>query len=428
MSLDHSDFEEMCHAVLEGTANEAQIAHFQRCLHEDATLREEYLVQMRLHALLSWQHGRVSVAVKPAKVMRWASWRPALAMAAAVALLAGLATWYGMTPSHDAVALQIVEADATPFVKGQRVSLHELKMESGTLHFQLDSGVLVEATGPVEMKLLNAMHLRLLRGNVTVDVGDRGKGFVVDTPQAHVVDLGTRFGVDASDSAHTDVVVFQGKVEVFEPQKGGQASPQIASLVEGEAVQVSNGGAKKRVTCVFTKGESGNWSRKPPEGALITDVHDSSEGAGSNHFYRVGVGALTTGTSLRQVHPLSWTTLDGSPFPEWLEGCDWVETGGDEEANVYLQVTLARPAMLYVLRDSRQALPSWMRDNFIDTGTPLLMERSTSRASGETKSPQTFTVWSMKISQAGTVTLGPTFDSGQPTKGRRYRVAAKAFP
>ncbi|CAN5660281.1 hypothetical protein BH11VER1_BH11VER1_36580 [soil metagenome] len=428
MSLDPIDFEKLCHAVLEGAASEAQIAQFQRCLHEDATLREEYLVQMRLHALLSWQHGRASVAVKPAKVMRWASWRPALAMAAAAALLAGLAAWYGMTSSHDGVLLEIVKAETVPYVKGQRVSLHELRMESGILHFQLDSGVLVEATGPVEMQFVDAMHIRLMSGQVTADVGERGKGFVIDTPQAHVVDLGTRFGVDASDASHTDVVVFKGKVEIFEPLRGEQSSPQIASLVEGEALQVSAGGAKKRVSCVFNKGESGNWSRKPPPGALITDVHDSLEGGGSNHFYRVGVGALTAGSSLRQTHPLSWTTLDGSPLPEWLEGCDWVETGADEGVELDLQVTLARPAMLYVLRDSRQALPSWIRDNFIDTGTRLLMKRSSTRASGETKSPQLFTVWSMKVSQAGTVTLGPTIDSGQPTKGRRYRVAAKSLP
>ena len=218
------------------------------------------------------------------------------------------------------------------------------------------------------------------------------------------------------------------RVAHFEPQHGGRPSPQIASLVEGEAVQVSSKGAKKRVTCVFTTGDSGDWSRKPPLGALITDVHDSTEEAGSNHFYRVGVGSLTTGTSLRQTNPLSWRTLDGSPLPDWLEGGDWAETGSDEDADVDLQVTLARPAVLFVLQDVRRAPPAWLRDRFTDTGTRLLLERSSAKASGEGKSPQPFTVWSMKVSQPGTVTLGPSFDPGQAAKGRRYRVAAKAFP
>ena len=431
MSIPNAEFQALVMAVQDKAATVAQEQRLAELLRAEPMLRAEYVRQMRLDALLRFTAGAAAKTNVPRVPERKIIPFPLARIAAIAALLMIAAMVAALSWPQRGIEVEVLAARGgaeANFSSGSRERRENLKLARGELQVRLASGVVLDVAGPVEMGLVDAMHVRVLSGRVTADVGERGKGFVIDTPQARVVDLGTRFGVDASDATHTDVVVFQGKVNVFEPQHGGRPSPQIASLVEGEAVQVSNRGAKKRVICVFTTGDSGDWSRKPPPGALITDVHDSTEEAGSNHFYRVGVGSLTAGTSLRQSNPLSWRTLDGSPLPEWLKGGDWVETGGDEDAEVDLQVTLARPAMLYVLQDVRRPLPAWLREKFTDTGTRLLMERSSLRASGEAKSPQPFTVWSMKVSQPDTVTLGPSFVLGQAAKGRRYRVAAKALP
>ena len=42
----------------------------------------------------------------------------------------------------------------------------------------------------------------------------RGRGFVVETPQGQVTDLGTEFGVDVAGDSNTDVVVFEGAVNL----------------------------------------------------------------------------------------------------------------------------------------------------------------------------------------------------------------------
>jgi ferric-dicitrate binding protein FerR (iron transport regulator) len=42
------------------------------------------------------------------------------------------------------------------------------------------------------------MRLHLSQGRVDVDVGEEGVGFTVVTPVGEVVDLGTRFAVNAS--------------------------------------------------------------------------------------------------------------------------------------------------------------------------------------------------------------------------------------
>ncbi len=431
MSVPDSEFQALVIAVQDKMATAVQEQRLADLLRANPLLRTEYVRQMRLDALLRFTAGAAVKTNAPRVPERKIIPFPLVRIAAIAAFLMLAAMLTALWWPQRGIEVEVLAASGgaeAKFSPGSRVRRENVKLSRGELQVRLASGVVLDLTGPVEVGLVDSMHVRVLSGRVTADVGERGKGFVIDTPQARVVDLGTRFGVDASDATHTDVVVFQGKVDVFQPQHGGRPSPQIASLVEGEAVQVSNRGAKQRVTSVFTVGDSGDWSRKPPLGALITDVHDSTEEAGSNHFYRVGVGLLTAGTSLRQTNPLSWRTLDGSPFPEWLKGGDWVETGGDDAADVDLQVTLARPAMLYVLQDARRPLPVWLREKFTDTGTRLLMDRSSLRASGEAKSPQPFTVWSMKVSQPGTVTLGPSFDPGQATKGRRYRVAAKALP
>lgn len=432
MSVPDSEFQALVMAVQDKTATAAQEQRLAELLRAEPLLRAEYVRQMRLNALLRFTAGAAVNTTAPRVPERKIIPFPLARIAAIAALLLIAAMVAALWWPQRGIEVEVLAASGgaeANFFPGSRARRENLKLVRGELQVRLASGVVLDVAGPVEMGLVDAMHVRVLSGRVTADVGDRGKGFVIDTPQARVVDLGTRFGVDASYAAHTDVVVFQGKVDVFEPQHGGQPSPQIASLKEGEAVQVSADGGRKRVVCVFTTGDSGDWSRRPQTGALITGIDDSTAGARSNRFYRVGVGTLTAGTSLRQTHPLSWTTLDGSPLPDWLEGGDWVETGASEDETAReLRVTLARPAMLFVLQDVRRAPPAWLREKFTDTGMRLLLERSSSKASGEAKSPQPFTVWSMKVSQPGTVTLGPSFDPGQAAKGRRYRVAAKALP
>lgn len=46
----------------------------------------------------------------------------------------------------------------------------------------------------------------------------------------------------------------------------------------------------------------------------------------------------------------------------------------DEVVPLEIRVKLSRPAMLYIFQDARRPPPSWLRENFTDTGTRLLLE------------------------------------------------------
>ena len=61
MNHDGPTFEQLCHAVLEGSADESDLELFRERLHSSAADREAYHQQVLIHALLIWQNGRAGV-------------------------------------------------------------------------------------------------------------------------------------------------------------------------------------------------------------------------------------------------------------------------------------------------------------------------------------------------------------------------------
>ena len=61
MNHDGPTFEQLCHAVLEGSADESDLELFRERLHRSAADREAYHQQVLIHALLIWQNGRAGV-------------------------------------------------------------------------------------------------------------------------------------------------------------------------------------------------------------------------------------------------------------------------------------------------------------------------------------------------------------------------------
>ena len=117
---------------------------------------------------------------------------------------------------------------------GQRLGRHTIFMNSGVLRLQFDSGVEVTVQGPAKYELLDPALTKLSSGLLTANVPPGAEGFRVDTPTAEVTDLGTSFGVRLDSNGTSHVSVFDGEVEVEEPDSG-----QRKLLKEGEAVLVT---------------------------------------------------------------------------------------------------------------------------------------------------------------------------------------------
>ena len=440
MSPDQNEFEGLCHAVLEGAASDAQRGRLRELLHADAGLRAEFQTQLRLHALLSWQHGRgTDVPAEPVmksvpqKVTRWRAWRPALAAAAAVVLLA--AGWV-LQSFRSGVALEILTADSVPFAAGQRVSLHRLKLDSGAMKFRLESGALVEVDGPADIELLSAMHLRVFNGNVTTDVGDKARGFVIETANARVVDLGTRFGVAVGQAGDTDVVVFEGKVDVFDPARKSSGQPPLASLTEGDAVRMNTARIPERIGSVPVRADSRAVAAQSGP-RIVTAVTDNLIEKGFNRYYGVAAGAMQDNArSYTTMTRARWHAVAGAEFPEELRGADVVATFHDDrhDRDLHIRLEVGAPCSVYVLLDVRGPVPDWVQAGYRDTGIRLRSGPWNPVAIVRDVAPDsnghlyvTCAVWRKDVPAAGIVELGPPYAQGQPANRAMYGIAVQAL-
>jgi hypothetical protein len=162
MKNDHPTFEQLCHAVLEGSASEAELEQFRERLHSNEADREAYYQQAQIHALLIWKNGRAAVPEslvlapmdysKKTNIIPFPIRRAVLAAAAAVALLLGLA--FLLMPDRDhqvlslavqkGVSVDILASSGSPYQVGQRVILERLEMQTGSLRFRISSGAVLD--------------------------------------------------------------------------------------------------------------------------------------------------------------------------------------------------------------------------------------------------------------------------------------------
>ena len=111
----------------------------------------------------------------------------------------------------------------------------------------------IHIQGPAHLELFGTSRAVLHEGRIKVRITDpRGHGFVVETPQGKVTDLGTEFGVDVAKGENTGVVVFEGSVDLAVPGDGDKGV-QVQRLVQGEGLNASAGRTDRIMTIVTGK-------------------------------------------------------------------------------------------------------------------------------------------------------------------------------
>ncbi|MCG8400533.1 MAG: FecR domain-containing protein, partial [Firmicutes bacterium] len=88
-------------------------------------------------------------------------------------------------------------------------------LTQGFAQLETDRGAIVVLEAPCEIELLGENRVKLSRGKLVGECSTlASKGFTVDTPNARIVDLGTEFGVQVSESGVTECHVIEGAVDV----------------------------------------------------------------------------------------------------------------------------------------------------------------------------------------------------------------------
>lgn len=469
-----AELERLVSAALDAAPNPAEDAadsgRLQALLSDDPAALEAYLDQMQAHALLQWRHGlaRPQSAAEIANETASSVPRPQIgtpprprisergrllaASAAVLALAAAFLVWVGSalnpTPggAGGSASVKILGevADAQgvtwgagqePLAAGDPVRPGTIAIESGVLHLKLASDVRVAASGPARFDLVSAMRLRAGGGRITARVGPAGKGFTVESPTADVVDLGTEFGVQVDDRRRTDVVVFEGEVDLHRreaprlPGAARTAPPAATRMRKGEGLHVGADGGLARLWTVAGALGGADWAvgAERPAGGVVESVRDDLRDPGSQKYYRIVPGGLQEDAPAYVDRAYQWNGVDASGIPPELRGAELVMTFNDDKKTDDFQLTLvlARPAALYVFLRDEGLPPDWLLRDFdrtplrigMDEGPPDRSDLRYGVGPGK-KVDVHFTVWKREVRTPGPATLG-----GNARRQSMYGVA-----
>lgn len=310
-----------------------------------------------------------------------------------------------------------------------------LHFDHGEVEVVFDIGVDVVIRGPAmfEVRAIDQAFSRL--GKITARVGKTGEGFVLETPAAKVVDLGTEFGVEVTATGSTDVAVFHGLVDLSVTGRE-QGVSKKQRLRQGEAIRVDMNGSLDRLMMIPSDrfpsraGAVGGAGSAMP---VIVDVRDNGD-ADMKKFYRIVRTGLHEDSLAFVDRNHQWNGIDATGIPDVLRGIEYVMPYNDDKfvERLELSVELGAPAMLYVFMSDNVPAPDWLTKDFIDTGIDIGLDEARTRYKpkhltehGPGRSIDTvFSVWRREVADASTVTLGPI----QTQRGRdgfnMYGIAA----
>lgn len=324
-------------------------------------------------------------------------------------------------------------------VKAPNPDAPSVHILSGTTKLLLPKIGYVLVDGPAEFDMLDPMRARLNRGRIKVHVTEEsGHGFVVETPDGEVTDLGTTFGLDVADGQRTGLVVFDGIVDL---RVGEQKSlNQIPSqrFIGGEAVVFDRAGQIDRITSITTgstatfvrHGEVGDTSAIP----IIVNVSDNLRSSQTKRFYEIVPGGFREDAVCYVDRKHEWNGITKAGLPSCLIGADYVKTFNENklEERMEVNVTLSRPAKLFVLLDNRLPPPAWLKATFRETRDVVgsdIGPYPSSRKKKIGKGPgvsvdERFSVWELIVDQPGTVRLGPNSEYFVTHITSMYGIAA----
>jgi hypothetical protein len=390
--------------------------------------------------------GRAPAVEPPHRVRHMFAW----ALVAAILLSCGVVGWQTLrhtTAGKNPRAIaEIVEdepvdwtGDSTALCGDGQIVPGRLRMNSGAMTIKFHSGTTLSAKGPAAMQIDSDMLVHVGTGQVTTHVADGIKGFTVRTPEVKVIDQGTEFGVAARVGNSSDVIVFQGAVDLL---ASGDGSGSLKRLIAGEAARIDRRGTMDRIMQVGRDVEGGWWTSEHPgpSESVIKEVRDNilSKDQSKYYCYQITVHGLREDAPAYTDQPHEWNGVTSAGMPSFLLGADYVKTFNDYR---YLQdfqatVELSRPANLYVFADDRVPPPKWLKDQFEDTGEKIGLDEGywweiPDHANGVgagNSIDNVFSVWRRRCPEATSVTLGDVGPWGSEGEQGRAMYGIAATP
>jgi len=228
----------------EGLADESQRERFKTLLRSDRSFQSAYVQYVQMHLNLKRALGGIPAAaqtpaLRPVEIVRPPDhWRrfAILGGSFAAALVALAVLTRLVAPYSDGPIATLTQSREciweVPLMQGAELGREKLVLTAGVAQLTFRGGAIMLVEAPAEIEPVNARSAYLHSGRVVVRAPNGSENFVVDSPRARVLDLGTEFGVGVSSGGETLVQVFEGAVVAdFEAARGKQRR-----LVAGDAV------------------------------------------------------------------------------------------------------------------------------------------------------------------------------------------------
>ena len=443
----------LIHGYLDGQLSDEQVRELNDWIKEDPRHAQQFASCALLHDRLHDQYRSRSVLegnglvldVPKSRHRRQRRW--GLAAAILIGLVLSVLGWRIARHGQGGEVASLVETrdvvwgvGQSPIAVGTRLGPRDIRCSSGTLKLVFDSGAEVSLEGPADLRILSGMRILAVRGRLTAHVDGRAKGFAIETPNTLVVDQGTEFGVEINASGQTDVVVFQGLVDLAHSEPADRPAP-IKRLGQGEGMRVGSSGALSRIVSIERRPGDDEWATGPSSDhdAVIRSVRDNIRGLGSSKYYQIVRRGLDDDAPAYVDRTHQWNGLDRGGLPEFLRGADYIMTFNEDKWIKDLSVTveLARAATFYVFYDTRLATPRWLPERFTDTGFKIGLDeqrpwpggppQSVGRGPG-TSIDQVFSVWKCDLGPDETIDLGENGEKGNDSGNAMYGIAAVSRP
>lgn len=276
----------------------------------DSESLQELLAAREITALSS---GRTHRHLPHETEASWFQWvKPALACAAVIALGGILIfNWVNQAPIgivRDQAGAEF--ATGTAPINGV-IESKTYALTAGMIAVEFRNGVSMTLQAPAEFEVVDEFRVRLIQGYVHAIAPESGYGFVIETPDADIMDLGTEFGVGVDGaSGDSEVHVFDGRVDVN--SLGGKIA--LASLEFGESASITDGKV------------SPSGSAKPHQFISPADVSYYRWNAGTSSIKEDPDLVLYYGfdPTLGNRSTLVDEAMHGTPVPGKIEGARWV--------------------------------------------------------------------------------------------------------
>ncbi|MBN2512841.1 MAG: FecR domain-containing protein [Sedimentisphaerales bacterium] len=219
-------------------------------------------------------------------------------------------------------SINSIFSDNKPYQPGTRLARQDdpLWLQKGVIEIEFDYGASVVIEAPAEFKLNSEENISLLSGRLYAHVPDRSKGFMVETPNSRVIDLGTEFGIKVDFDGTSALHMIKGKASLFSGSRGQTGQGQI--LTAGQARHVDS---KGDIQTIQMRENEFARTLLPDQGIVwrgqdfdLADIVRGGSGLGTG---KSGIGIdPTTGNSISIIRPQDlhgqgeYTPVSFSPF------------------------------------------------------------------------------------------------------------------